>query len=43
MIVLGLGAAWILDGLEVNVVDSISSRISGRAAGVGLTPGDVSG
>src|ERR1700678_2554494 len=28
LIVLGLGTAWILDGLEVNVVGSISSRLS---------------
>ena len=27
MIVIGLGTAWILDGLEVNVVGSISRRL----------------
>jgi MFS family permease len=43
MIVLGLGTAWVLDGLEVNVVGSISSRLSEHGAGVGLTAGDVSG
>ncbi len=43
MVVAGLGTAWILDGLEVNVVGSISSRISEHGAGTGLTPGDVSG
>jgi MFS family permease len=43
MIVAGLGTAWILDGLEVNVVGSISSRIAEHGAHVGLTPGDVSG
>ena len=43
MIVVGLGTAWILDGLEVNVVGSISSRISEAGAGTGLTPADVSG
>ncbi len=43
MIVIGLGTAWILDGLEVNVVGSISSRLSEHGAGVGLTAGDVSG
>jgi MFS family permease len=43
MIVLGLGTAWILDGLEVNVVGSISSRLGEHGAGVGLTPADISG
>ena len=43
MIILGLGTAWVLDGLEVNVVGSISSRISEHGAGVGITPADVSG
>ncbi len=43
MIVVGLGTAWILDGLEVNVVGSISSRISEHGAGTGLTPADISG
>jgi MFS family permease len=43
MIVVGLGTAWILDGLEVNVVGSISSRIAEHGAGVGLTPADISG
>ncbi len=43
MIVVGLGTAWILDGLEVNVVGSISSRISEHGAGTGLTAGDISG
>ena len=41
--IVGLGTAWILDGLEVNVVGSISSRISEPAAGTGLTAADVSG
>jgi MFS family permease len=43
MVVAGLGTAWILDGLEVNVVGSISSRLSEHGAGVGLTAGDISG
>jgi MFS family permease len=43
MIVIGLGTAWILDGLEVNVVGSIASRLSEHGAGTGLTKGDVSG
>ncbi len=43
IVIVGLGTAWILDGLEVNVVGSISSRISEAGAGTGLTPADVSG
>ena len=43
LIIIGLGTAWILDGLEVNVIGSISSRLSEHGAGVGLTAGDVSG
>jgi MFS family permease len=42
-IVAGLGTAWILDGLEVNVVGSISSRISEPGAGIGITAAQVSG
>ena len=34
LIVLGLGTAWILDGLEVNVVGSISGRIAEHGSGV---------
>lgn len=43
MVVIGLGTAWILDGLEVNVVGSISSRLAEHGAGTGLTAGDISG
>jgi len=43
MIVLGLGTAWILDGLEVNVVGSISSRLGEHGAGAGLAISQVSG
>jgi len=43
MVIVGLGTAWILDGLEVNVVGSISSRISEHGANTGLTPADISG
>ena len=43
MIIIGLGTAWILDGLEVNVVGAISGRLSEHGAGTGLTKGDVSG
>ena len=43
MIIAGLGTAWILDGLEVNVVGSISSRLAEPGSGVGLSASDVSG
>ncbi len=43
IVIVGLGTAWILDGLEVNVVGSISSRLSEHGAGIGLTAGDISG
>jgi MFS family permease len=43
MVIAGLGTAWILDGLEVNVVGSISSRLSEAGAGAGLTAADISG
>lgn len=43
IVIAGLGTAWILDGLEVNVVGSISSRLSEAGAGTGLTAADISG
>ena len=43
IVIVGLGTAWILDGLEVNVVGSISSRLSEPGAGIGLTAAQVSG
>jgi MFS family permease len=42
-VIIGLGTAWVLDGLEVNVVGAISSRISEHGAGTGLSAADVSG
>jgi MFS family permease len=43
VLIVGLGTAWILDGLEVNVVGAISSRITEHGAGTGLSKADVSG
>jgi MFS family permease len=43
IIVIGLGTAWILDGLEVNIVGSISGRLFEPGSGTGLTESDVSG
>ena len=34
---------WILDGLEVTIVGSISGRVGEKAAGVGISAGDVAG
>jgi MFS family permease len=42
-VVIGLGTVWILDGLEVTIVGAISGRLSEKGAGVGISPGDVSG
>jgi MFS family permease len=42
-VVVGLGTVWILDGLEVTIVGAISGRLSEKGAGVGISPGDVSG
>jgi MFS family permease len=42
-VIVGLGAVWILDGLEVTIVGSISGRVGEKAAGVGISPGNVSG
>ncbi len=42
-VIIGLGAAWILDGLEVTIVGSISGQIGMKGAGVGISAGDVSG
>jgi MFS family permease len=37
LVVIGLGAVWILDGLEVTIVGSISSRLTEKGAGLTLT------
>jgi MFS family permease len=42
-VIVGLGTVWILDGLEVTIVSSISGRVSEKGAGVGISAGDVSG
>jgi MFS family permease len=42
-VIIGLGTVWILDGLEVTIVGAISSRLSEKGAGVGISAGDVSG
>ncbi len=43
IVIIGLGTAWILDGLEVNVVGAISGRLFEHGSGTGLSESDVSG
>ncbi|MFI6519638.1 MFS transporter [Spirillospora sp. NPDC050679] len=40
-VLLGLGAVWILDGLEVTVVGVIGPRLTDEAGGLGLTDSQV--
>ncbi|QXJ19958.1 MFS transporter [Actinomadura graeca] len=40
-VLIGLGAVWILDGLEVTVVGVIGPRLTDESAGLGLTDGQV--
>jgi MFS family permease len=42
-IIIGLGTVWILDGLEVTIVSSISAQIGSPGSGVHISAGDVSG
>ncbi len=42
-VIIGLGTVWILDGLEVTIVGSISGRVGMKGAGVGISAADVSG
>lgn len=41
LIILGLGTAWVLDGLEVTMVGSVASRLTERAGGLNLSVGDI--
>ncbi|HUN35392.1 MAG TPA: MFS transporter [Trebonia sp.] len=43
MIVCGLGAVWILDGLEVTIVGNISTQISKPGSGLHVTTAQISG
>ena len=42
-IIIGLGTVWILDGLEVNMVGSITGRVGQPGAGVGISAANISG
>jgi MFS family permease len=41
MIVVGLGTVWILDGLEVTIVGSMSDALKPESTGLGLTSFDI--
>lgn len=41
MVVIGLGAVWILDGLEATIVGSISDRLTQPEGGLGLTTAGI--
>ena len=41
MVVIGLGTVWILDGLEVTIVGSMSDALKDPSTGLGLSSSDV--
>jgi MFS family permease len=41
VIVIGLGTVWILDGLEVTIVGSLSDALKSPSTGLGLTSSDI--
>ena len=41
MVVLGLGTAWILDGLEVTMVGNVAARLTEPGSGVDITPAHI--
>lgn len=41
LVVLGLGTVWILDGLEVTIVGSMSAALQPEGTGLGLDSFDV--
>src|SRR5215467_1397907 len=43
MIVIGLGTVWILDGLEVTLVGTLSGQISKHGSGVAITQSQITG
>ena len=42
-VIIGLGTVWILDGLEVTIVGSISGVLGTKGSGVAISTADVSG
>lgn len=43
MVIIGLGTVWILDGLEVTIIGSISERIAQHGSGLQITAANISG
>ena len=41
MVVIGLGTVWILDGLEVTIVGSMSDALKDPTTGLGMTSSDI--
>jgi MFS family permease len=41
LVLVGLGTVWILDGLEVTIVGSLSDRLTEKSSGLGLAAGDI--
>src|SRR3954467_9627404 len=41
MVLIGLGTVWILDGLEVTIVGTISSRLTEKGSGLELSDGQI--
>ena len=41
MVLIGLGTVWILDGLEVTIVGTISSRLTEDGSGISITEGQM--
>src|ERR1700709_792419 len=41
MVVIGLGTVWILDGLEVTIVGSMSDALKSASTGLGMSSSDI--
>jgi len=41
LVVIGLGAVWVLDGLEVTIVGTIASRLTEQGSGVSITESQI--
>jgi hypothetical protein len=41
LVVIGLGAVWILDGLEVTIVGTIASRLTKDGSGVTISESQI--
>ena len=41
LVVIGLGAVWVLDGLEVTIVGTIASRLTEKGSGISITESQI--